>query len=95
MKKIRSVRINICVMNEKKEGVSLVCISQQCSSNIFIIYLVINLWLLPEVVEKKAAECCLDILDISIHNEDWWRQLNLIGMFRLRSAHLAPETNLI
>ena len=62
--------------------------------DIFIIYLVINLWLPPEVVERKAAECCLDILDISIHNEDWW-QFNLIGMFRLRSAHLAPETNLI
>ena len=32
--------------------------------DIFIIYLVINLWLPPEVVERKAAECCLDILDI-------------------------------
>ena len=60
--------------------------------DIFIIYLVINLLLPPEVVERIYAECCLDILDISILNEDRW-QLNLIVMFRLRSAHLAPETN--
>ena len=98
MKKIRSVRINICVMNEKKEGVSffgLYFTAIAIQIDIFIIYLVINLWLPPKVVERIDAECCLDILDISIHNEDRWRQLNLIGMFRLRSAHLAPETNLI
>ena len=64
MKKIRSVRINICVMNEKKEGVSffgLYFTAIAIQIDIFIIYLAINLWLPPEVVGGKAAECCIDM----------------------------------